>query len=52
VIECHVDPEVPPLPPHVTFKQARNFLSSIAHGDPHRWRMVAQSAKQVWAGIR
>ncbi|HUJ58567.1 MAG TPA: thiamine pyrophosphate-requiring protein [Kofleriaceae bacterium] len=51
VVECHVDPEVPPLPPHVTFKQARNFLSSIAHGDAHRWRMVAQSARQVWAGM-
>ena len=52
VVECHVDPEVPPLPPHVTFKQAKNFLSSIAHGDTHRWRMVQQSAKQVWAGIK
>jgi len=51
VVECHVDPEVPPLPPHITFKQARNFASSIAHGDPHRWRMVRQSAKQIWAGM-
>ncbi|HEV7557240.1 MAG TPA: thiamine pyrophosphate-dependent enzyme, partial [Kofleriaceae bacterium] len=51
VIECHVDPEVPPLPPHITFKQAKNFVSSVAHGDPHRWRMVQQAAKQVWAGL-
>jgi pyruvate dehydrogenase (quinone) len=51
VVECHVDPEVPPLPPHITFKQAKNFASSIAHGDPHRWRMVRQSAKQIWAGM-
>jgi pyruvate dehydrogenase (quinone) len=52
VVECHVDPEVPPLPPHVSFRQARNFASSIAHGDPHRWRMVQQAAKQVWAGMK
>jgi pyruvate dehydrogenase (quinone) len=52
VVECHVDPEVPPLPPHVTFKQAKHFLSSIMHGDAHRWRMVQQSVKQVWAGIK
>jgi pyruvate dehydrogenase (quinone) len=50
VIECHVDPEVPPLPPHISFKQAKNFLASVVH-DPHRWRMIQQSAKQVWAGI-
>lgn len=51
VVECHTDPEVPPLPPHITFKQAKNFMSSIMHGDSHRWRMVEQSAKQVWAGM-
>jgi pyruvate dehydrogenase (quinone) len=51
VVECHTDPEVPPLPPHVTFKQAKNFMASIMHGDPHRWRMVEQSARQVWAGL-
>lgn len=52
VVECHVDPEVPPLPPHITFKQARNFMSSVVHGDPHRWRMIRQAAKQTWAGIK
>jgi pyruvate dehydrogenase (quinone) len=51
VIDCHVDPEVPPLPPHISFKQARNFMSSVLHGDSHRWRMIQQSARQVWAGI-
>jgi pyruvate dehydrogenase (quinone) len=51
VVECHTDPEVPPLPPHITFKQAKHFLSSIMHGDPHRWRMIEQAAKQVWAGM-
>jgi pyruvate dehydrogenase (quinone) len=51
VIECHTDPEVPPLPPHITFKEAKNFMSSIMHGDPRRWRMIEQSAKQVWAGL-
>ncbi len=51
LVECHVDPEVPALPPHITFKQAKNFASSIAHGDTHRWRMVEQAAKQTWAGL-
>jgi pyruvate dehydrogenase (quinone) len=52
LVECHVDPEVPSLPPHITFKQAKNFMSSIAHGDSHRWRMVAQAARQTWAKIK
>ncbi len=51
VVECHTDPEVPPLPPHIDFKQARNFASAVLHGDPHRWRMVEQSAKQIWAKL-
>jgi pyruvate dehydrogenase (quinone) len=51
VVECLVDPEVPPLPPHVTFKQAKNFMAAVGHGDPHRWRMIEQAAKQVWAGM-
>jgi pyruvate dehydrogenase (quinone) len=51
IVECKVDPEVPPLPPHISFKQAKNFMSSILHGDAHRWRMIEQAAKQTWAGI-
>ena len=51
LIECIVDPEVPPLPPHVTFKHAKNFMSAVGHGDVHRWHMIEQAAKQVWAGM-
>lgn len=47
VIEFLADPEVPPLPPHITFEQARAYMSSLAKGDPHRWRMIKQSAKQM-----
>jgi pyruvate dehydrogenase (quinone) len=31
VIEAVTDPEVPPLPPHITFKQAMNFSASLLH---------------------
>jgi pyruvate dehydrogenase (quinone) len=51
VIEVHTDPEVPPLPPHISAKQAANFLSAVVHGDKNRWRMIVQSAKDVWAGL-
>jgi pyruvate dehydrogenase (quinone) len=31
VIEAVTDPEVPPLPPHITFKQAINFSKSLLY---------------------
>src|SRR5690606_5919489 len=47
VVDAHTDPEVPPLPPHITLKQARNFTASIVKGDPRRWRMIKRSAKDA-----
>jgi pyruvate dehydrogenase (quinone) len=51
VIDVRTDPDVPPLPPHITFEQAKHLMSSLVHGDPHRWRVIKESAKQVWATI-
>jgi pyruvate dehydrogenase (quinone) len=45
VLEAVTDPEVPPLPPHISFEQARNFMLAIARGD-EGWRdMIEQSLK-------
>jgi pyruvate dehydrogenase (quinone) len=45
VLEAVTDPEVPPLPPHITFEQARHFLLSVARGDSGRRAMIEQSFK-------
>jgi pyruvate dehydrogenase (quinone) len=45
VLEAITDPEVPPLPPHITFEQARHFVLSVARGDSGRRRMIEQSLK-------
>jgi pyruvate dehydrogenase (quinone) len=45
VIDAHTDPEVPPLPPHITFQQARHFMSAMLHGDPGRGHTIRQSFK-------
>lgn len=34
IVDAHTSPEVPPMPPHVTFEQARALMSSVA-ADPH-----------------
>lgn len=51
VIEVKTDPEVPPLPPHISFEQARKFMASLAGGDSGGTHMVAESARQALAGI-
>ncbi len=49
LVEARTDPEVPPLPPHISLKQARAFTESIAKGDPHSLRMITQSMKEAIA---
>jgi pyruvate dehydrogenase (quinone) len=43
--EAVTDPEVPPLPPHITFQQARHYMTAMA-GDPDRGGMLKESLKQ------
>ena len=38
VIDALCDPEVPPLPPHVTLEQARNFARRCSRATPERRR--------------
>ena len=47
VLEFVTDPSVPPLPPHISFEQARAFLGSIASGDADRWDMLKQGVRQL-----
>ncbi len=49
VLEAIVDPSVPPLPPHITLEQARNYLQAILKGDPDAMRIVKASVKEMLA---
>ena len=51
VIEFKTDPEVPPLPSHITLDQARSFMRTIVKGDPKEGSMLAGVAKQVLSAI-
>ncbi len=46
VVEAVTDPEVPPLPPHITLEQAKALSSALLAGDPHSNRIVRQSFRQ------
>jgi pyruvate dehydrogenase (quinone) len=47
VLEVKTDPEVPPLPPHITLQQAKNFSMALAKGDPNEVGVIKGAARQV-----
>ncbi|HEX6315705.1 MAG TPA: thiamine pyrophosphate-requiring protein, partial [Gemmatimonadaceae bacterium] len=47
VLEAVVDPNVPPLPPHITFEQARAFASSVLKGDAEALGFITQTVKDA-----
>jgi pyruvate dehydrogenase (quinone) len=46
VLDIQVDPEVPTIPPHITFAQARNFMTSVM-SDPNAPSMLRGSMKDA-----
>jgi pyruvate dehydrogenase (quinone) len=45
LLEVISDPEVPPLPPHIRFEQARGLSEALRKGDPHAGRIIKESIK-------
>jgi pyruvate dehydrogenase (quinone) len=46
VIDAVTDPEVPPLPPHITLEQAKHFMKALRGGDPHSRALITESFRQ------
>jgi pyruvate dehydrogenase (quinone) len=46
VLEAYTDPNVPPLPPHITMAQARAFAGSI-YSDPERGSVLKDTAREM-----
>jgi pyruvate dehydrogenase (quinone) len=45
LIEVVTDPDVPPLPPHIRFEQAKGMAKAIYRGDPDRGGMIREALK-------
>jgi len=45
LLDFHVDPNVPPIPPHTTFEQAVSTAQALARGDEDRWSVIKQGLK-------
>jgi pyruvate dehydrogenase (quinone) len=51
VLAFRTDPEVPPLPPHITLEQAKNFMSAALR-DPARGPMLRNAMKEMFESFR
>jgi pyruvate dehydrogenase (quinone) len=45
VFEAITDPNVPPMPPHIRYEQAKEMGMAMLHGDPDRVDIAKQAAK-------
>jgi pyruvate dehydrogenase (quinone) len=52
IVEMVTDPNVPPLPPHVSSKQLRHYFKALIERDPQAIEIVKASAKEWWAAVR
>ena len=51
VIDVYTDPNVPTIPPHITFQQAKNYGTALLHMDPDEEGIIKESVKSVVEGI-
>ncbi|MFW5761895.1 MAG: thiamine pyrophosphate-requiring protein [Cyclobacteriaceae bacterium] len=47
VVDALVDPDVPPLPPHIKFDQAKAYLKALFKGDPDEKGIIKQTFKDT-----
>ena len=50
ILEAFTDPNVPPLPPHITLKDAKNFVSMIP-SEPELGSVLRNSAKELLTSV-
>jgi pyruvate dehydrogenase (quinone) len=51
VLDVLSDPDVPPLPPHISLDQAKAYAAVLLKGDPNERGIIRQTFRQVLAGI-
>jgi pyruvate dehydrogenase (quinone) len=51
LLQVVTDPNVPPIPPTITYEQAKNYTSAVLKGDPDALEMIRESLQEVWASM-
>ncbi|MBO0902224.1 thiamine pyrophosphate-requiring protein [Jiella sonneratiae] len=49
LIDAHVDPDTPSLPPHISFSQAGSYAEALVKGDPDESGILTQTFKRVFS---
>ena len=47
VLEVKTDPNIPPLPPHISLKNAKAFAATLLKGDPDEASVIVKSIRQL-----
>ena len=47
VVEAITDPDVPPIPPHITFSQAKAYAAALLKGDPNERGIIRQTLREM-----
>ncbi len=50
ILNIYTDPNVPPLPPHITLKDAKNFMT-MTLSEPELGSVLKNSAKEILASV-
>ena len=45
VLDVRTDPNIPPIPPHATFEQAKDAAEAMLKGDEDRWGIIKEGVK-------
>jgi pyruvate dehydrogenase (quinone) len=45
VLDVRTDPDIPPIPPHATFEQAKDAAKALIKGDPDRVGVIREGVK-------
>ncbi|GAA4992908.1 thiamine pyrophosphate-requiring protein [Actinopolymorpha pittospori] len=45
VLDVRCDPDVPPIPPHASFEQAKDTAKAVLAGDENRWGLIREGVK-------
>jgi pyruvate dehydrogenase (quinone) len=47
VLEAYTSPDVPPMPPHITFEQAQHYAAAVFKGDPEAIGIITNTLRQL-----
>lgn len=51
LLEVKTDPEVPPMPPHLTFEQVKNLTTTLMKGDPNEEGVIRGTVRQILSSV-